>query len=255
MFTEGLEPNALRWVQQDHARSASAAHRRLDPVRGFQTEIKGGGGGAAGVRGFALPRPDKFRSGHLPQAYIPVSRTIPAEEDSVSGGSETEDPTDTEEEEIYGGRYSLDSSPQDDGMRAERLQHQWRQRGFSDVSRVANGFKTPVTSRQCEYSSDTYADLSSSRHPQHVQKQTRQAQVSEFTDEESESGGSLELNSGFRGLSGGVNAPSQRSYPLESQFRSVPFQGGVETDSEKVWLLLFIFVTLLFSFCWAGVCD
>uniref|UniRef100_A0A1D1Z558 Calcium-dependent secretion activator n=1 Tax=Anthurium amnicola TaxID=1678845 RepID=A0A1D1Z558_9ARAE len=229
MFTEGLDPSALRWVQQD-ARSNPNCRRRFESVRGFQSDGKGGGG--TGPRGFGLPPPEKFRSGHLPQAYVPVSSTIPGEEDSVSGASDTEEPTDSEEE-IYSGRYSLDSSPQDDGMQPERHQRQWRQRGPGEATRVADGFRSPVISRQRQYSSETYSDLSSSRHHQHLNKQTRQAHASEYTEEESESGGSLEFTSGFQRCTGGAGMPSQRRYHQGSNVRSIPLQRGVETDSEK----------------------
>ncbi|CAI0447971.1 unnamed protein product [Linum tenue] len=67
-----------------------------------------------------LPPPSKFRSGHLPNAAIPVSRAIPA------GDTESDD-----DDDVYGGgRYSLDSSPQDD----KKFPNSNSSYSYSDVS-------------------------------------------------------------------------------------------------------------------------
>lgn len=66
-----------------------------------------------GGRGIGLPPPSNFRSGHL-SGVIPVSKTLPGVDVDDSGSATENDMTTDSEEEVYGGRYSLDSSPQDD---------------------------------------------------------------------------------------------------------------------------------------------
>lgn len=58
-------------------------------------------------QGFGLPPPGKFRSGHLP-----LSRVIPGDDSASVSGNDIS--SESEEDDVYGGRYSLDSSPQDD---------------------------------------------------------------------------------------------------------------------------------------------
>ncbi|KAF9607683.1 hypothetical protein IFM89_038154 [Coptis chinensis] len=63
-----------------------------------------------------LPPPAKFRSEHLPPEFIPITRVVPEDLDDSEFGSDV-DKTTNSEEEVYGGRYSLDSSPQNDTLR------------------------------------------------------------------------------------------------------------------------------------------
>ncbi|GAB4861340.1 hypothetical protein Ancab_036501 [Ancistrocladus abbreviatus] len=107
MFTEGLDNSALKWVKEGRSihsevpLSISKHKTRIDPI--MNTRSAG--------RGFGLPPPGKFRSGHLPPSAIPVCRVIPGDA-SVTG---TDNDTRSEsEEDAYGGRISLNSSPQDD---------------------------------------------------------------------------------------------------------------------------------------------
>ncbi|GAB2244728.1 hypothetical protein Droror1_Dr00000221 [Drosera rotundifolia] len=112
MFTEGLDNSALKWVKGGSVGSenpvsiSNQRNRVFDPVMG----IRNGGRG-----GFGLPPPGKFRSGHLPASAIPLSRVISGD-DSVSG--DDMEMTSESEVDVYGGRYSLDSSPQDDHIRS-----------------------------------------------------------------------------------------------------------------------------------------
>ncbi|MFS7974801.1 hypothetical protein Hanom_Chr10g00872971 [Helianthus anomalus] len=106
MFTEGLDTNALRWVKQGSNNPKKEVPNfvpnqrpRIDPVPSRN-----------GNRGFGLPPTSKFRSGHLP-GVIPISQVLPGED--TNSASENDMSTDSEEE-VYGGRYSLDSSPQND---------------------------------------------------------------------------------------------------------------------------------------------
>ncbi|XP_071692886.1 uncharacterized protein [Rutidosis leptorrhynchoides] len=105
MFTEGLDTNALRWVKEGSNNPKKQVpnfvvneQTRINPI-----SARNGG------RGFGLPPTSKFRSGHLP-GVVPISQVLPS-------ASENDMSTDSEGE-VYGGRYSPDSSPQDDRLPA-----------------------------------------------------------------------------------------------------------------------------------------
>ncbi|XP_058097001.1 uncharacterized protein LOC131242416 isoform X2 [Magnolia sinica] len=85
MFSQGLNPNTVRWAREGP---------QINPIRN-------------GVRNFGLPPPAKFRSGHLPLRSIPVS----CPDDDGASGSDME-LTDSEEE-ICGGRHPLNSLPRE----------------------------------------------------------------------------------------------------------------------------------------------
>ncbi|XP_050107891.1 uncharacterized protein LOC126586970 [Malus sylvestris] len=72
--------------------------------------------GSGGGMGFGLTPPSKFRSGHLPSNVIQV-RTIPAVKDGSASVSDNDGTIDSEDG-VYGGRYSLDLSLQDDRVRS-----------------------------------------------------------------------------------------------------------------------------------------
>lgn len=114
--------------------SLSRQRPRIDPISNMRT----------GSRGFGLPPPGKFRSGHL-SGVIPA-RTIPNDVDESVSASDN-DMTSDSEEEVYGGRYSLDSSPQDDRI---------------PTNATAQRF---TSERRPEYASDNLysGDVSSSR--------------------------------------------------------------------------------------------
>ncbi|XAR48510.1 hypothetical protein NMG60_11031358 [Bertholletia excelsa] len=114
MFTEGLDNNALRWVREDSAdkkKEVSYAAPNLRPN--------------IGGRGFGLPPPSKFRSGHF-SGVVPVTKSIIGDSDDSRSESDNDLTTDSDE------KYSLDSSPQDDRVppksnsAAQRLQRQPR---------------------------------------------------------------------------------------------------------------------------------
>ncbi|KAK6923815.1 hypothetical protein RJ641_010015 [Dillenia turbinata] len=105
MFTEGLDSNALKWVHEEYD-----SKKREIPISFSTQKLLPRTGGRG--RGIGLPSPDKFRSGHLPLGVMPVSRAIP-----LTGDHNTESGSDmditSDEEDNYGSRYSLDSSPPD----------------------------------------------------------------------------------------------------------------------------------------------
>ncbi|KAF8411383.1 hypothetical protein HHK36_003932 [Tetracentron sinense] len=218
MFTEGLDNNALRWVregtgskQKEVPFSISNQRPRIDPV----TNIRSGG------RGFGLPPPTKFRSGHLPSGVIPVPRAIPKDADDSGSGSDMDVTTDTEDE-IYGGRYSLDSSPQDD--------------------RIPNGathrYTTPLR-RQPHYASDqVYSDFSSSRdtvgqrqgngvvRPGGGGGRHPVGQDGYVEDESSDSAASSEFSSTQVGSINGAG-PHRGAYTSEGYSSSIPSRANV----------------------------
>ncbi|KAM0928732.1 hypothetical protein ACQ4PT_002044 [Festuca glaucescens] len=58
-----------------------------------------------GASGLGMPPPEKFRSGPLPLASVPLCA-------SASSASDMDESSDVEEEvEVCSGRYSVDSSP------------------------------------------------------------------------------------------------------------------------------------------------
>lgn len=134
MFTEGLDSNALRWVREkEMSYSNSNLRQPMTTLRG-------------GSKGFGLPPPSKFRSGHLPSTAIPVSTTLPRDLDNSESGSDNEMSIESEDD-VYGGKYSLDSSPQDERSHT------------STAHRYGNGVQ-----RRPRYTSDyMYSDVSSSR--------------------------------------------------------------------------------------------
>ncbi|KAJ8747419.1 hypothetical protein K2173_012487 [Erythroxylum novogranatense] len=141
MFTEGLDSNALRWVrenQKEDAFSSSSLRPRADQITNIRNS-----------RGFVLPPTAKFRSGHLPPTAIPVSRTIPNDVDDSGSASENDITTESDEDDVYGGRYSLDSSPQD-----ERI---------PNSTTMAPRYGGNVGQRSSLYAGDyVYSDVSSS---------------------------------------------------------------------------------------------
>ncbi|XP_044510377.1 uncharacterized protein LOC123228931 isoform X2 [Mangifera indica] len=123
MYAEGLDNNAVLWNQVPLSNSN---------LRPSMTNLRIS-------RGFDLPPPSKFRSGHLPATAIPVSRTFTRDAGDIASASENDMTTDSEDD-VYGGRYSLDSSPQDpriphiNGNSVERHVRYTSDYGYSDVS-------------------------------------------------------------------------------------------------------------------------
>lgn len=194
---------------------------RLDPIIG----IRNGGGG----KGFGLPPPSKFRSGHLPSNAIPVSRTIPGDVDESGSNSENDMSTDSEEE-VYGGRYSLDSSPQDDRIPNGTTAH-----------RHGN-----LAQRRPRYASDNmYSDVSSSMET----VVGRQGNVADrlvkgngrypvgqygYTEESSsDSAASSEFSTTQVGSINGA-VPRAGAYVSEGYASSVPSRVNMESAAEKV---------------------
>ncbi|XP_023750462.1 uncharacterized protein LOC111898824 [Lactuca sativa] len=106
MFTEGLDNNAVRWVKEGSNNIKKEVPYFMSNQQPQISPISSRNMG----RGFGLPPPSKFRSGHLP-GIVPISQVLPGED--TDSASENDMSTDSEGE-VYGGRYSLDSSHPDD---------------------------------------------------------------------------------------------------------------------------------------------
>ncbi|KAK7385380.1 hypothetical protein VNO78_31097 [Psophocarpus tetragonolobus] len=217
MFTQGLDKNALRWVREkDGPISNNGLRSRNDPISG----MKSGAG-----RGFGLPPPAKFRSGHLPANAIPVSTVMPSETGDSGSNSDNDDGFESEDE-VYGGRYSLDSSPQD--------------------RRIPNGaarrFGNP-SQRGPWYASDyTYSEVSSSRETlagrpgtvrDPMMRGAANVRQSGFTeDDSSDSAASSEFSTTQVGSINGA-LPRSRTYLSEGYASSVPSRINVKSAAVK----------------------
>lgn len=183
---------------------------RNDPISGI----------GAG-RGFGLPPPAKFRSG-----AIPVSTVRPGETGDSGSNSDNDESIDSEEE-TFGGRYSLDSSPQD--RRAPNVA----------ASRYGN-----LTQRGPRYASDyTYSEVSSSRETlvgRHgtlrdpmMRGATNLRQSGLTEDDSSDSAASSEFSTTQVGSINGAPLRS-RTYLSEGYASSVPSRMTVTGAAEKV---------------------
>lgn len=193
----------------------------MDHLRG----VRSGGG-----RGLGIPPPEKFGGrGQFPRGVIPPSRTMPVEEFS---GSDMDESSDTEEEIYRGGRYSIDSSPQDDIL----------QRKISSGNAKYGGH---------QYSSDGYSEFSSSRETgRKAQLLPRKQEIgSGYTEEEegeTDSGGSSEFVGKVGRGNGGGSVNSQGNYYRpESYLRKVQFQDDVKVAAAKEVGHVLVFVSLI----------
>ncbi|XP_022734370.1 uncharacterized protein LOC111287412 isoform X3 [Durio zibethinus] len=227
MFTEGLDNNALKWIREEKKELPypnSSLRPRMDPI----TKIRTAG------RNFGLPPPAKFRSGHLPATAIPVMSTTltgNVEHDSASA-SENGVTTDSEEDTVYGGRYSLDSSPQD-----ERIPNGTAYR-YGNLPR-----RQPRYASASDY---TYSDISSSMETvmggrgrnlgDRLGRGNGRYPVGRdgFTeeDESSDSARSSEFSTTQVGSING-RIPRSRAYVSEGYASSVPSRINVESTAEK----------------------
>ncbi|KAJ9166490.1 hypothetical protein P3X46_021237 [Hevea brasiliensis] len=224
MFTEGLDSNALRWVRENQ-KEAPLAHSvmrpRVDPITNFRGRSR-----------FGLPPPSKFRSGHLPSTAIPMSRTIPGNVGDSRSASDNDITTESDEDDVYGGRYSLDSSPQD-----ERIPN-----STATGQRYGN-----AALRRTLYATDyVYSDVSSSMETVagrggtvaerlvggNGRYEVRRSGCTEDDDEESDSATSSEFSTT---QAGSVSSALPRSMlrVSEGYASSVPSLANVESISRK----------------------
>lgn len=200
--------------------SMSSQRPRIDPVTTVRT----------GTRGFGLPPTSKFRSGHLPDR-IPVSRTIPRQYDDSRSESENDMSTDSEEG-VYGGRYSLDSSPQDDRVSSNA---------------AARRYSNPVE-RRVQYGSDSVysEDVSSSRETlgrgrgvvvDRLMKGANRYPVGSngYTEEESSDSACSSEFSSTQVPRSDKGLPGSKAYLSEGYASSVPSWINKQSASNKVY--------------------
>lgn len=200
--------------------SATTQRARIGPL----SSTRNGG------RNVGLPPPSKFRSGHL-SGVIPVSRVvIPGDLDDSESASDNDMSTDSEG--IYGGRYSLDSSPQDDRIPS---------------SITASRYHQPLQRHAPQYASDSmYSDdLSSSKetlgrgHEYVAGRLMRGANRqptgnSVYTeDESSDSAASSEFSTTQVGSINGTIPPA-KNYTSEGCASSVPSRLNTENGKRTV---------------------
>lgn len=175
-------------------------------------------------RGFDLPPPSKFRSGHLPTTAIPVSRTLPRDAEESASASENEMITDSEDD-VYGGRYSLDSSPQDQripphGNSAQRRAHYVSDYGYSDVS----------SSRETIFGRERNAGV-------RLVRGSGRTVYTEEDEEESDSAASSEFSTTQVGSVSGASGVRRRTYVSEGYASSVASHANVRSTAQKVGIL------------------
>ncbi|OUZ99781.1 hypothetical protein BVC80_9065g56 [Macleaya cordata] len=220
MFTEGLDTNSVRWVTEREIPISNFNQRiRIDPVSNIRNCGNGG-------RGFGLPPTAKFSSGHLPSGVIPVPLTVRNNGGDRESGSDMD--TDSDEEN-YIGRYSIDSSPEDDLDR--RIPIGSTQKYNTQLS------------GQPHYTSDSvYSEISSSRETIRQQQGRKDERAkfggypvgkNEFTEEDewSDSVVSSEFASTQVG-SNNINVPQRRTHS-EGYSTSVHSRANAEKFTEN----------------------
>ncbi|XP_027078388.1 uncharacterized protein LOC113778164 [Coffea eugenioides] len=102
---------------------------QADHVVGLRNQSRGG-------RGFGLPSATRFQSGHLPSGIIPVSRGMPVKNGAGIGSESDMDTSSDSDSEAYGGRYSVETSPQDDKFVNGKRQSNFRSLGAQGIRSI-----------------------------------------------------------------------------------------------------------------------
>ena len=176
-----------------------------------------------------MPPPSKFQSGHL-SGVIPVSRSIPGDADD-SGSASDNDLTTDSEEEVYGGRYSLDSSPQDDRVPNNATSQRYYSSVYSDdvsSSRETTGRGNVIVAERVMRGANRY--------PVGRNGYTE--------DESSDSDASSEFSSTQVGINNGIRHHAQ-AYGSEGYASSVPSRVNAESAAVKVYSALSFDLSLI----------
>lgn len=184
--------------------STSNQRTRFDPITSRNNS-----------RGFGLPQPSKFKNG-----VVPISQVLPRDDTN----STSEDMSSDSEGEVYGGRYSVDSSPHDDrvpsGSSNRHRDHDPVKRGpqyhvySSDVSSSIEMRK--VSDRLLMRGGDRY-----------------NVRSSVYTEDESDDSRSSEFSSTQVGASM-ENLPHKDSYVSDGYSSYVSSHVNGDTSSRKV---------------------
>lgn len=202
--------------------SISSQRSRIDPIGSMRN----------GSRNVGLPPPSKFRSGHL-SGVIPVSRVIPGDLDESASASDNDMITDSEEE-VYGGRYSLDSSPHDDRIPSTTAA---TQRYYNLPQRRA----TALYASDSVYSDDVSSSMETlGRGRGYVADRLLRGAnrnpigSSVYTEEESsDSAASSEFSSTQVGTNNGT-VPRSTNYASEGYASSIPSRLNTGNKTQKV---------------------
>lgn len=238
MFTEGLDSTAVNWVREGTEVKRARPQTRssnIDPVYN----------GRSSSKSFGLP-PTQLRSVHLRSGLMPTSRPAHDDiEDSVGVASEYEESS-VSGEEHDSGRYSGDSSPQDDPLLHQNREFENRYNGNG----IARRSMPPVRRRETYTGDYLYpydstrlhsrmqqfpGGLPESRRSQHQQelgardiKYSHSRQQDEYVgDESSDTAESFEEADGHIGRNGNGD------YRVEHSSSGVPnFEDFVENVEE-----------------------
>jgi hypothetical protein len=203
----------------------SSLRPRIDPIRNG--------------RGFGLPPASKFRSGHLPSSAIPLPRTLPPDADDSRSVSDNDMVTESDEDDVYGGRYSLDSSPQDEKVPNSTT----NQRRYGNAARRTSRYASDYGYSDVSSSMETVAGRGGIFSESLVRGNARYASVgrngyTEDEEEGSDSAGSSEFSASQVGSVSSA-LPRSKLHVSEGYASSVPSQANVETVAVKVCLLQF----------------
>lgn len=197
-------------------------------------------------RGIGLPPPSKFQSGHLP-GVISMSGIIPGDSDGSRSVSDNDMTTDSEEE-VYGGRYSLDSSPQNDRILSR--------------SATSQRYYNPVQRHAPQYANESMVsdDVSSSRETnsgcwQVEEKQMRGANRypdnAYSEDGSSYSDGSSEFST-MQSRSANGTLPQKRAYVSEGYASRIPSEMNAHHATGKVTFAVANFPCIVFLYSVGG---
>lgn len=218
MFREGPDS---RWAREKEATAFahSSLRPRIDPIRNG--------------RGFGLPPASKFRSGHLPSSAIPLPRTLPPDADDSRSVSDNDMVTESDEDDVYGGRYSLDSSPQDEKVPNSTT----NQRRYGNAARRTSRYASDYGYSDVSSSMETVAGRGGNFSESLVRGNARYASVgrngyTEDEEEGSDSAGSSEFSASQVGSVSSA-LPRSKLHVSEGYASSVPSQANVETVAAK----------------------
>lgn len=238
MFTEGLDSTAVNWVREGTEVKRARPHTRnpnIDPVYNGRSRSKS----------FGLP-PPQLLSGHLRSGLMPSSRPAHDDvEDSVGVASEYEESS-VSGDEHDSGRYSGDSSPQDDPLLQQYREFENRYNGNGMARRsmppvrrretYTRDYLYPYNRTQLHSRMQQFpGGLLESRHSQHQQESgTKDVKHSysrhqdeDVGDEYSDTAESFEEADGRHARNG------NRDYGVEHSYSGGPnFEEIVENDEE-----------------------
>ncbi|KAA8546741.1 hypothetical protein F0562_003170 [Nyssa sinensis] len=213
MFREGFDSNTLRWVREE-----ASTKKEENPFSMLTKRLQSDS---------LVGRRNRGRELGLPSGAIPVFQAIPLSGNDSGSGSDMDTSSDSDDE-VYGARYSVDSSPQD-----EKFSNGVSPRYTNSLHWHANNANDLVHSR-CSSSRDTIQPKKG-----HVVERSRgvgnRYPVSRpgLTDDElSDLVASSEVSSAIFSSTNG-NVPHQGKHTSEGYCSRVHTQPNVKTASKQ----------------------